>query len=606
MKGINRKRGKSSPEHEASAWMEHVLPALGSGWPSFIIVAAFLLLVGSLVVSTLSSVESRILHRSGEQLMTQARGIRGAHALWAEGRRGDLRALAASPMLSGGLARLADAPENAETKQMLKRRIETHVNAFDFPSTALLLDQSGRPVAVAGPISERARNFPTTFPERYERLRRGAVEFVISDESPTIHTAYTSVEAIVAAPMLDDDGQFVGAVVWDFDPTSGLNEISSLGTFGRTSRAYVFDREGQVVAGHDRAPGEPIREDRESHPNLLVTRTLEGSPGTFLDEYPDSSGTMVIGASLWDDQLDLGIGAEITHDEAFEVYFELRNVVLGSLVTMAALSLALLTILGNARTRVVRGLESSRARLEQLVDERTSSLADLNRELRMEAEQRMRHAWELETAREALEVANRKLEIIASKDALTGLANRRAFEITLEREWQRAMRSRTPVALLMIDVDDFKSLNDTQGHPAGDDALRRIGATLRAGGFARRPGDLISRVGGEEFALLLEDAPIERAESVAAQVREAILAERIEHPSTCVEGLDVVSVSVGAASLIPRSGEDPDFLVALADKALYRAKNEGRNRVVTSALDDRGEPLRGRQAPPHGGHAPEA
>jgi diguanylate cyclase (GGDEF)-like protein len=604
MGAFERKKG-SSAEREASAWAEHASSALGSGWPAFIVVGTFLVLVATLVVSTMSSIEARILHRSGDQLTELVRGIRGAHRLWAEGRRGDVRALAASPTLADRLAHLEKAPDDVEAKQALRRRIEAHVDAFEFPSTAVILNALGAPITTAGPATDRARNFAEIFPDRFERVRRGNPDLFITRVKNPIRRGMTDIEALAAAPVTDDDGTTVGLVVWEFDPSSGFAEISSLGKLGRSSRAFVFDGEGRLVAGFG-ALSVGSHEELAEGRRRLIASTIEGQTGTFSDEYVDEDDIAVIGASIWDDELGLGFGAEFSRDDAFEIYFELRNVIVGSLVTMAALSLGLLAILGTARSRLIQGLETARARLEQLVDERTSALAELNRELRTEAEQRMRHAWELETAREALELANRKLEIIASRDALTGLANRRAFEIALEREWQRAMRTGTPLALLMVDVDDFKTLNDTQGHPAGDDALRRIGATLRAGGFARRPGDLISRFGGEEFALLLEDAPLDRAEVVAEEIRAAIVAERIEHPATCVDGLDVVSVSVGVSSIIPGSGEDPDLLVALADKALYRAKHDGRNRVTVSTFEETADHRRSDRPPPRGGHAPEA
>src|SRR5690606_16775190 len=120
-----------SVDHESSA-MEHVLSSLGSGWPTFLMVATFLLLVGTLVVSTLASVEERLLGRSGEQLAALASGIRGAHALWADGRRGDVKTLASSPTLVDGLVRLAQAPDDPEGRMLIRRRLEAHLQTFDF------------------------------------------------------------------------------------------------------------------------------------------------------------------------------------------------------------------------------------------------------------------------------------------------------------------------------------------------------------------------------------------------------------------------------------------------------------------------------------------
>jgi diguanylate cyclase (GGDEF)-like protein len=602
MSGESRKGRDRSADHETSAWMENVVSSLGSGWPSYLMVGAFLVLVASLVMSTLASVEERIVQKSAEQLASVCRGIRAGHVLWAEGRKGDVRTLAASPTLIDGLLIvLAEDRDDEAGLAMIRRRIEAHVSTFDFSSSVAVLSREGETIASVGSAADRARTFAAKYPLQFERAKRGLVEvLLVPDEAPNARK--NEVEGIAAAPILDDDGTTLGVIVWDFDATPSLAELASIGRFGRTSRAFVFDELGHILIGYGLSPEVLEQRGAEGRTGLIVN-SLRGSPAAHTDEYVDETGEPVIGAAIWDDGLSLGMAVELSREEAFGTYFELRNVIVGALVTMAALCLVLLTILGTARSRVVRGLESSRARLEKIVEERTSALAELNRELRLEAERRMRHAWELETAREALEIANRKLEILASRDALTGLANRRAFEIALEREWQRAMRTRTPIGLLMVDVDHFKTLNDTQGHPAGDDALRRIGAILRAGGFARRPGDLICRHGGEEFAILLEDASAEHVRETAERVRRAILEERIHHPATQVEGLDVVSVSVGAASVVPLAGEDADLLVALADKALYRAKNEGRNRVARASLDEKTDP---RRRPLPGGQGPEA
>lgn len=168
-------------------------------------------------------------------------------------------------------------------------------------------------------------------------------------------------------------------------------------------------------------------------------------------------------------------------------------------------------------------------------------------------------------------------------DELTGLANRRAFDEALTREWSRGVRSGLPLSLVMIDIDFFKGFNDAHGHLGGDACLRQVAQALQAA-VPRRIGDLIARYGGEEFAVLLVDTDGEGARKVAERLRSNASALAIPHGRSSVA--EVVTVSLGAAALVPNSGKPPTSLVAVADALLYRAKGAGRNRVMVPSPDD--------------------
>lgn len=179
----------------------------------------------------------------------------------------------------------------------------------------------------------------------------------------------------------------------------------------------------------------------------------------------------------------------------------------------------------------------------------------------------------------AMALANLKLrETLRNqsvRDALTGLFNRRYLEETLDRELWRATRKSGTLGLLMIDVDHFKQFNDTHGHEAGDAILREIGTLLKA---AVRAADVAARYGGEEFTLLFPDAPLEDCVVRAEEIRA-----RAQRLSVTLQGkvIGPVTISVGVASS-PRHGTAADGLLKAADEALYRAKDLGRNRVVTA------------------------
>lgn len=180
---------------------------------------------------------------------------------------------------------------------------------------------------------------------------------------------------------------------------------------------------------------------------------------------------------------------------------------------------------------------------------------------------------------EQLAAALKSLETLAATDALTGLANRRRFDEVLDVEWRRARRTGSTLALLLIDVDDFKRYNDRHGHPAGDRVLQQVGATMTR--VAARAGDLAARYGGEEFALVLPATSAEQGAIVGERLRAAIAALAVERHGLLKEA---VTVSVGlCASASPGIVAEPDGLLARADQALYQAKGGGKNRVVVWA-----------------------
>jgi diguanylate cyclase (GGDEF)-like protein len=175
---------------------------------------------------------------------------------------------------------------------------------------------------------------------------------------------------------------------------------------------------------------------------------------------------------------------------------------------------------------------------------------------------------------ERLSNANEELERLARIDGLTGIPNRREFDVNLDREWRRMAREKKPLALIMCDVDHFKQYNDTYGHQGGDDCLRKVAGALA--GWARRPGDFAARYGGEEFAMLLADTDAKGAGYVAQMICDAVRRLEIPHASSSVA--QHVTLSLGVCVVIPDPEANMQDLVEAADQALYSAKKKGRNR----------------------------
>lgn len=197
------------------------------------------------------------------------------------------------------------------------------------------------------------------------------------------------------------------------------------------------------------------------------------------------------------------------------------------------------------------------------------------RSLRFESDAQLR----VEHLSYELKTANEHLEELARVDALTRVGNRRAFDERLAEEWSRMARTGTDLAVLILDVDNFKDFNDTFGHPAGDDCLKQLASVVDSN--LARPGDFVSRYGGEEFAVILPSTDRAGAIRVAERLRKAVEGLSIEHAPSAQH--PVVTVSIGGATTDAVDCDVAKELVSEADERLYEAKRAGRNVVAVTA-----------------------
>lgn len=179
-----------------------------------------------------------------------------------------------------------------------------------------------------------------------------------------------------------------------------------------------------------------------------------------------------------------------------------------------------------------------------------------------------------------LRSTNQKLKNLAIVDRLTGIANRRKFDLKIEQEWFRLAREQAFLSLILIDVDYFKLYNDAYGHQGGDDCLKQVAQTISR--TVKRPADLVARYGGEEFAIILPSTNSKGATHVANCIKNAIEELKIPHTNSTVA--DYVTVSQGIATTIPDPDSLFESLICLADVALYEAKERGRNSFVSYSL----------------------
>nr|WP_044194806.1 PleD family two-component system response regulator [Oscillatoria acuminata] len=206
--------------------------------------------------------------------------------------------------------------------------------------------------------------------------------------------------------------------------------------------------------------------------------------------------------------------------------------------------------------------------------------------------QRVRRLLEQAQLYRQLQAANEELQRLAFLDGLTRVANRRGFDQALEHEWRRLIRESvsaknagtqthfvqnpSSLSLILCDVDFFKNYNDSCGHLAGDECLQEVAEALSRA--VKRPGDLVARYGGEEFAILLPNTDAAGAVSVAQKIRTEIRNLQIPHPSSSVS--EYITVSLGVTATIPNASTVPCELISIADKALYQAKESGRDRLI--------------------------
>jgi diguanylate cyclase (GGDEF)-like protein len=167
------------------------------------------------------------------------------------------------------------------------------------------------------------------------------------------------------------------------------------------------------------------------------------------------------------------------------------------------------------------------------------------------------------------------------EDKLTGIGNRRSFDVNFANYWAQACRSKVPLSLMMVDVDFFKKFNDSYGHQAGDECLRQVALALD--GCARRAGDSVTRYGGEEFAVVLFHTSLNEAQNISQNMLNAVRKLNIRHEQSTHE---TVTISMGITTILPSPHDDMQKLIEEADKCLYRAKENGRNRAEWQILDN--------------------
>lgn len=256
----------------------------------------------------------------------------------------------------------------------------------------------------------------------------------------------------------------------------------------------------------------------------------------------------------------------------------------GMVIEMAILSFALAYRINEAKLASEKANQEALRLSRQMSEERAERLRaqiaalEVHKKLNEELEVRVRQRTEqLNETLSKLELANKELKELSATDPLTGVHNRRYLDDTLDVECKRANRSGQFLALILLDIDHFKPINDRYGHAVGDKCLRAVAEALKQ--VVKRPGDLLARYGGEEFVFVLPNTDEAQALKVAEKCRLAVASLKIEHQNQVLS----LTISAGVSATIPAGEKAAEFLLREADRALYKAKDEGRNRIVAAS-----------------------
>ena len=529
-------------------------------------------LIPSVTMGWLSYLQSR--GALTEKISSELVGVssQAAHEvdLWLKERLYDLRVFANSYEVSENLARMPQG--KAGPGGYASDRLGVYLSAVrervaDYRELAVF-DPTGRFVA-----SSRSTKTSLRLPDGWEAS--------IREDNPALGVPWwdstaKSMVMIVAIPIRPPGGQLVGGLAAKLDLSETLQILRRFAG-GHAGRAVLVTTEGRPIASSSWTsltwPVGGLENER--------VHALSETSSSVL-EYDDHDGVPVIGTMRRVPRAGWGVVAEMPQSEGFGQVTHLRNltivVVVGMLLVGGLLAYGLALLLIRPLDRLTQGAAKVAAGdFEVAIPVMTGGeLGFLTRAFNEMVAKLREGRSELDTIHDELREKNAQLERLSLTDPLTGLYNRRQLMATLESEVRRSARSSQKFAVMMMDVDHFKTYNDAFGHQAGDEALVKVAAVLRS---VVREVDCAARYGGEEFLVLLPDTGIAAAVEVADRIRARLALENFTGGA--------ITLSVGVAEF-PAHAAGLDSLIASADAALYHAKREGRDRIVRADWADIG------------------
>jgi diguanylate cyclase (GGDEF)-like protein len=538
------------------------VPRLESIRSKILVFAMMATLVPSGITLWVSYAQNRtaLEEKIAQELLAESAQTSREMSVWLKERLYDLRVFASSYEVSGNLDRLTPDAVGSPTRGRLYEYLGSLHERFTDFDLLLVLDLRGRVLASSAPTTS-----PLRLPPDWLRTLR------VDDQ--LVGDAYWDSVAgkeklIVAVPVQRLDGRVIGAFAAELNLRPVQRVLRTFVTDSTTS-IYLLNAEGALVT-NSREVSSNLVKPRLKPSTLQRLTQREGNAVSYLS----FTGSHVVGSLKRVPQAPWSVLAETSADKAFREVNRFRN-----LAMLVMVSLLVVAAAGAYRFGVIIVRP-----LDRLIDgARKVAAGQLDVDLPVAGGDEVGYltkifngmVWrlregrkELDATNEQLRRQNEELETLSLTDGLTGLANRRFLVQQLNEEALRFRRTKKEFSVLMADVDHFKQYNDTFGHPAGDEVLKKVARILQT---AAREVDCVARYGGEEFCVMLPETSTTGAAILAERICERVAAA--EFPG------QKITVSIGVASL-PANGHTPDAVIAAADEALYQAKHEGRNRVV--------------------------
>lgn len=543
-------------------------PRLDSIRNRIIAFAVVATLIPSAVTLVLSYAQNRraLEAKITQDLVSQSAQTARSMSVWLKERLYDLRVFAASDEVSNSLGAPRRTPGPGVTlpvgppQNRLREYLVSLNDRFADYGHLMVLNASGQVVGTT-------RDGPSSgdLPVDWLSVLRTEGEFI---GAPQWDSAGNTGKLFVAVPVNRADGRLLGAFAADLNP----------GPLAQLMRAFAANNQGMIYVVSN--SGRMIASSRGITQQILSTQIPEASVEQMRatshtsSRYLDFEGTDVIGSAANVPQTDWIVVASIPADAAFAQLREFRNfsilVVLGLLLAVAVSAYWLGVFIARPLDRLTKGAAEVAAGdlavdLPQGGGGEVGYLTSVFNHMVSRLREGRR---ELDNINDMLQKKNEELERLSITDGLTGLVNHRFLVQRLNEEGIRADRYHHEFSVMMADVDHFKKYNDEFGHPAGDEVLKRVADILRA---SVRPGDTAARYGGEEFAIVMPETHAAEAFEIAEHVRARVASESFPGGK--------VTLSIGVAEF-PSDADLPQAVMAAADKALYEAKRDGRNRTV--------------------------
>jgi len=474
--------------------------------------------------------------------------------LWLKERLYEERVFASSYVVSENLEKILRDDAASIQKTLALHRLKDYLKSvsekFIDYEELLVVDPSGNVVA-----SSFEKETGVTLPTDW--LKKAKAGRLIVGE-PAYDSILKTGSLVIAGPIFTGHERFLGvlAAKLNFQPIGSI--LKSYG-FEGPGELYLINREGLVLIGSKPMTGRFMEAGLEKS----ITTYLFSNEGKTTD-YKNHRGDAVVGVIKKIPKLDWGVIAEKNRIEAYAEIFRLRNMTI-------AFTMGLLFVIG--LIAYLLGLSIVRPLNRLIGGARKVAGGDLDVDLPVPGHGELGYMTEVfNDMVSRLREARNELREISITDTLTSLHNRKHMMESLVIELARSKRQDHPLAILMLDIDHFKRYNDTLGHLAGDEILRKLGALFKA---SIRSCDCASRYGGEEFLIMLPETDSTVAAITAERIRSKVSRKAFGDKRKKVS----VTISMGVA-VFPRDGDEPESLIACADKALYEAKENGRNRVV--------------------------